>query len=81
MDAAIDKISDYYMKSAGSDAHIMAMRERAHVRFTSTPTYLSILVLDPTPKAAHIRRYWGNDLLHEALENAEAMVHLSISHL
>lgn len=55
LDAAVDKISDYYMKSASSDAHIMAM------------------LLDPTQKAAHIRRYWGNDLLHEALENAEAM--------
>ncbi|KAG1779171.1 hypothetical protein EV702DRAFT_1044108 [Suillus placidus] len=55
LDAAIDKILDYYMKSASSDAHIMAM------------------FLDPTQKAAHIHRYWGNDLLHEALENAEAM--------
>ncbi|KAG2147921.1 hypothetical protein DEU56DRAFT_753194 [Suillus clintonianus] len=55
LDAAIDKISNYYTKSAGSDAHIMAM------------------LLDPTQKAAHIRRYWGNDLLHEALKNAEAM--------
>ncbi|KAG2079500.1 uncharacterized protein F5147DRAFT_661838 [Suillus discolor] len=55
LDAAVDKISDYYMKSASSDAHIMAM------------------LLDPTQKAAHIRRHWGNDLLHEVLENAKAM--------
>jgi hypothetical protein len=33
-----------------------------------------IIVLDPAQKAAHIYRYWGEELLCKALKNAEQMV-------
>lgn len=37
-------------------------------------SYVTVLVLDPTQKAAHINRYWGEELLHEALQNTKSMV-------
>ncbi|KAF8638777.1 hypothetical protein AX14_010153, partial [Amanita brunnescens Koide BX004] len=55
LNAGIDKIVDYYQRSADSDAYIMAM------------------LLDPTQKIEHIRKYWGEALLKDALEHAEEM--------
>ncbi|KIL54468.1 hypothetical protein M378DRAFT_92486, partial [Amanita muscaria Koide BX008] len=51
--AGINKVTDYYEKTADSDAYIMAM------------------LLDPSQKTEHIRKYWGDELLAEALMHAE----------
>ena len=31
-------------------------------------------MLDPTLKIAHVQKYWGEELLRDALEHAEEMV-------
>ncbi|KAF8336664.1 ribonuclease H-like domain-containing protein [Amanita rubescens] len=55
LNAGIDKIIDYYDRSADSDAYIMAM------------------LLDPTLKIEHVRKYWGEELAKNALEHTEEM--------
>ncbi|KIK27526.1 hypothetical protein PISMIDRAFT_93201 [Pisolithus microcarpus 441] len=56
LDAGLSKISEYYQRTATSDAHIIAM------------------LLDPAQKLNHIRLYWGEELLPEAIKHAEVIV-------
>ncbi|KAG1798854.1 uncharacterized protein HD556DRAFT_1460022 [Suillus plorans] len=43
-------------------------------RILMIESYVTVLVLDPTQKAVHINHYWGEELLHDALQNTESMV-------
>ncbi|KIK83317.1 hypothetical protein PAXRUDRAFT_153260 [Paxillus rubicundulus Ve08.2h10] len=59
LDAAIEKIGEYYDKSADSEAYTITN---------------FILVLDPSLKDAHFKKHWGADLHAEVIQHAELIV-------
>ncbi|KIK78669.1 hypothetical protein PAXRUDRAFT_108336, partial [Paxillus rubicundulus Ve08.2h10] len=56
LDAAVEKIGEYYEKSADSEAYTITN---------------FILVLDPSLKVAHFKKHWGADLHAEVIQHAE----------
>ncbi|KAN0094364.1 Ribonuclease H-like domain containing protein [Tylopilus felleus] len=59
LEAGVNKIAEYYEKSADSDVYIMAMHMQS--------------LLDPVQKAGHIRCHWGKELCDEAIKHAEGL--------
>ncbi|KAG6852135.1 hypothetical protein C0991_002699 [Blastosporella zonata] len=53
LDAAIEKVSEYYNKTSESEVYTFSM------------------LLDPSKKATHLQKYWGQELTKKALTQAE----------
>lgn len=80
LEAGISKVSDYYERTASSDAHIISMG-----RFNTSSLYVDYTVmtrngpvLDPAQKLNHIRSNWGGDLLADVMEHIEKIVSILI---
>ncbi|KAG2148168.1 uncharacterized protein EDB93DRAFT_1103831 [Suillus bovinus] len=56
LNAAVEKIKQYYDRTSDSEAYIMSM------------------LLDPSQKDTHFKRFWGKTLHAEALDEAERIV-------
>ena len=75
LDAATSKLDEYYMKTATSDAHIIAMS-------TSSSNCKNCLtavspVVNPEKKLSHFRKYWKKEEYDEVLKLIEAKVCIS----
>ena len=74
--AGMEKINEYYEKTAESDAHIMAMREF----FSIIPLkmyavlYIYFIVLHPKRKMKYFKKNWSSELQLEVLTLAEKIV-------
>lgn len=73
-----EKINEYYQKTADSDAYTFAMH--TFFIFVCSTRRLTILVLNLTQKANHIKRYWGKDLYGQTIKEAENIVSFLIFH-
>ena len=72
LNAGLAKIAEYYDRTADSDAYTFAMYS-----ITSLCPLINsdtCLVLDPSQKTEHIRKYWGQEKLESILEEAEETV-------
>ena len=72
--AGINKIVEYYNKTAESDVHVFAMCMSPHCVRAHTCANTMLLVLDPSMKAEHLKKFWTASLQKEALEHAEMIV-------
>jgi len=71
------KIDEYYQKTADSDAYTFAMRMFFISVYPTLKLTLSILVLDPTQKANHVKKHWGKDLHSQTIKEAEEIVNFT----
>ncbi|GBE87281.1 hypothetical protein SCP_1005280 [Sparassis crispa] len=84
LEADIAKIVEYYERFADSETYTIAMRASPyhhHSILILTLRHARSTVLDPSEKINYIRKYWNEDLLKEALEHAEVMVHVHFTSL
>jgi len=75
LNTGLAKIAEYYDHTADSDAYTFAM-----CLITSLCPLINsdtCLVLDPSQKTEHIRKYWGQEKLDSILKEAEEMVSVS----
>jgi hypothetical protein len=76
--AGINKVVEYYKKTAESDVYIFAMcmwhNSSAYANMADLDT-----VLDPSGKGEHLQRYWTPALYHRALKEVEQIVRTSHS--
>ncbi|KIK78160.1 hypothetical protein PAXRUDRAFT_164733, partial [Paxillus rubicundulus Ve08.2h10] len=70
--------SKYTVFSTGLDAGVQKISE--YYEQTSDPdAYTMVMLLDPSSKDSHSKKYWGSDLHAEALEHAEKIVSIKQS--
>ena len=69
----MEKLNEYYERTAESDAHIIAMGSYSYTHFyiMLTPLYL---VLDPRKKFAHFKKNWSLTLQEEVKELVQKKV-------
>jgi hypothetical protein len=75
LNAGLVKITESYHRTADSDAYTFAM-----CSITSLCPLINsdtCLVLDPSQKMEHIRKYWGQEKLESILKEAKEMVSVS----
>jgi hypothetical protein len=72
LNAGLAKIVEYYDRTADSDAYTFAMCSITSLcpLKNSDPS----LVLDPSQKTEHIRKYWGQGKLESILKEAEETI-------
>jgi len=78
LEAATDKLEEYYNKTAASDAHIISMG-----KVILFPSMLSgqlgfVLVLHPDKKLVHFKKYWSKPLQTDVrtLLQEKVIIHL-----
>lgn len=79
LNAATQKIAEYYDKTATSHAYTFAMRESISSVESSCLLITTFLkVLDPDSKMNHFKKHWDEDLQKAVLKSAEAIVGLNV---
>lgn len=73
LDAALAKVNEYYVKTAESDAHVMAMRKFNLLVFIQDLTE-TFIVLHPRRKLKYFKKSWSDDLVRDVKELAETIV-------
>lgn len=74
---AMEKIAEYYEKTATSHAYTFVMCKFSNLsHFSKLNQYLPT-VLDPDTKMSHFKKHWDKDLQDKVLESAEKIVHLN----
>jgi hypothetical protein len=75
LEAGMEKLNEYYKRTAESDAHIIAMGSYSyiHLYITLTPSYLA---LDPRKKFAHFKKNWDLTLQEEVKELVQKKVRI-----
>lgn len=74
LEAATSKLDEYYTKTAASDAHILTMGTFILLLFlrSSISTYPTLLVvLHPSRKMEHFKKYWSDDLCKDVIALVE----------
>ena len=74
LDAALQKVNEYYEKTSESDAHIMAMRIYFIVLCCEYKLTKFIPVLHPKRKMKYFKKNWSKALQKEVLSMAETIV-------
>lgn len=80
LDAGTAKIDDYYQKTADSDAYTFSMRMFLVIVYSASKLMYCMLVLNPTQKANHVKKYWGKDLYSQTIKEAEDIVSFPLFH-
>ena len=73
LEAAMEKLDEYYTRTAESDAHVIAMGLYFYFHFYIMLT-LSYLALDPRKKFAHFKKNWDLELQEEVKELVQKKV-------
>ncbi|KIK27142.1 hypothetical protein PISMIDRAFT_46759, partial [Pisolithus microcarpus 441] len=48
--------------------------EEYYERTSKSDVYIIAMLLDPTQKSKHIRKYWGNELFTQAMKHTEEII-------
>jgi hypothetical protein len=77
LEAAMEKLNEYYKRTAESDAHIISMGSHSDICFyiMLTPLYLA---LDPRKKFSHFKKNWDLGLQDEVKELVQKKVCIGI---
>jgi hypothetical protein len=76
--AGINKVVEYYKKTAESDVYTFAMCTWCNSSAYAHKADLHA-VLDPSGKAEHLQKYWTPVLQQRALKDVEKIVCMSLS--
>jgi hypothetical protein len=74
LNAGLAKIAEYYDRTADSNAYTFAMCKCSTTSLCPLNNPDASLVLDPSQKTEHIRKYWGQEKLEDILKEAEETV-------
>ena len=71
----MEKLNEYYKRTAESDAHIIAMGSYSYTHFYIMLTPLALyLVLDPRKKFTHFKKNWSLTLQEEVKDLVQKKV-------
>ena len=70
----MEKINEYYIKTAESDAHIMAMSEYQFYLFIYVLSNHIYIVLHPRRKMKYFKKNWSTDLQKDVANMVENIV-------
>jgi len=75
LEAAMEKLNEYYERTAESDSHIIAMGSHIYIYIYIMLTQL-YLALDPRKKFTHFKKNWDPALQEEVKELVQKKVHI-----
>ena len=74
LEMAMEKVEEYYNKTATSDAYTFVMGEFFSPSFFVMRNLISLIVLDPDAKMSHFTKNWSKSLQDKVMESTETIV-------